>query len=514
MWGLPPWRRYSAVRPGGLNRGGVLWPSAVTILLALTASALSAPPVLAAGGLPPVTASYSGEFRETVERTTASPQSTVASLNWTAMGSSGGMDGTLPLTYTTMAGSIVTEYSDGCKEYERRFSLSPQNPFPGGWGLNENSEYPMAGWKYIVSAPLHFQPVHEHEVQTACVGNKTSFTSERDTEFEVKGLVNDARAEEQLAQFEPIEARPGGPTTVVHEFNSNETVTGHGLPEPAKVQVHLKLTISVTIPPAGNMVESPNPKSKAPPSTPPATKRTSEKRRRELKQQARADLGPALQDDLAAHGLSAGIGLASGLLLSEVANELGQKAALFDGNDANLRVINDYRIINDPPAPNYRALARPGPITTPVLPSCARFHEAAAATYCATLRAAETALLVQSAQAAAIDKALYTTISRDSAAIKAHSYAVAEQQATHFKALHASFAAVLGARAHAGVQVAALLRQAGATGTATSAQSAKAIKAVERQLSRAGIATAAIKRLAGSALTPRKTNFLDVLGQR
>ncbi|MHB8532531.1 MAG: hypothetical protein ACYDC2_07405 [Solirubrobacteraceae bacterium] len=429
------------------------------------------------------------------------------------MGSSGGFDGALPLTYTTMTGSVVNEYSNGCKEDDISYSLPRVNPFPGGWGLNENAEYPSPGWKYIVSAPLHFQPVHEHDLHTACMGNKESFTSERDTEFEIKGLVNDGpHAEEQVAQYEPIEAPLGGPTTVVHEFNSNEVVTGHGQPEPTKVQVHLKLTISVTIPSGGNIVETPKPKPEPPTPPPPPTKQTSEKRRQELKEQARADLEPALQEDLAAHGLSAGFGLATGLALSEVANELGQKAALFGGNDANLRVINDYRIIKDPPAPNYRALARPAVLKAPALPSCRRFH-GAKARYCTSLRAAEAALLAQSAQAAATDEALYATINRDSGAINAHDYVVAEQQASHFEALHASFAAILGAQAKAGAKVAALLRKARASGIATKAQSAKEIKAVERRLSAAGIATAAIKGLAGSALTPRKTNLLDVLAQ-
>jgi hypothetical protein len=482
--------------------------------LALAACGFLVPAASGAGGLPPVAVSYAGEFHETVDRTAGSPETVVVNLKWTSVGSSGGQDGALPLTYTSMSGSVVTEYQNGCKEYDRTYSLPHVNPFAGGWGLNENSDYPARGWKYIVSAPLHFQQVHESAVITGCKGSGQSFTSEppEDQSFEIKGLVNEARADEQLKQYEPIEAQPGVPTSVTHEFNSNETVTCSCLPDPTHVQVHLKLTISVTSPAPGNIVEPPPTKGKSgPPGSTPSKKR-SEKRRRELKEQARADLKPALEEDWAAHGLSAGAGLATGLALSEVANELGQKEALFAGNDANLRAINDYRIVKDPPDRIYHAFAKPRAAKVPALPSCKRF-QGGDATYCTTLRAAGAALLFQSGQAAAIDKALYTTISRDTAAINARRYGAAEEQARHFRVLHARFEATLRAQGKAGAQVAALLRTAQATGIATQAQSASAITSVERELSKAGIGTAAIGGLAGSALVPKETNLLDVLGK-
>jgi phosphohistidine phosphatase SixA len=129
------------------------------------------------------------------------------------------------------------------------------------------------------------------------------------------------------------------------------------------------------------------------------------------------------------------------------------------------------------------------------------------------LRAAETALLAQSGQAAATDKVLYTTINRDTAAINARNYAAAEKQASHFRALPAQFKAILSAQAKAGARVAALLREAHAPGIATQAQSANAIKSVQRELSKSGVATARIRRIAGSTLTPKTTNLLEVLGQ-
>jgi hypothetical protein len=198
--------------------------------------------------------------------------------------------------------------------------------------------------------------------------------------------------------------------------------------------------------------------------------------------------------------------------LSAAADELGQTAARFEGNDANVRVINDYRIIKDPPRSDYNLLAKPAAAKPETLPSCARFH-GRRSRYCKTLRAAETTLLTKAGQVAAIDEALDTTISRDTAAFDAGNYAAAEEQASHFESLHAQFEAALGEQGQAGARVAALLRAAHARGAASKRQVDKAIDAVEHELGRSGITRADLEPLAGSALEPQKANLLAMLAQ-
>ncbi len=280
------------------------------------------------------------------------------------------------------------------------------------------------------------------------------------------------------------------------QSEGTETLSFFGAPE-----------IPGTSPPSKG---EPSPSKTEPPASTKAQREAAERRRRELKEQARADLAPALRDAWSAHGLSAVIGLAGSLALGAVADDIGGAAALYQGNDATIRAINDYRIVNDPPAPEYRLLAAPVAAKTPSLRSCRGFKGARGG-YCKALRTAESKLLTVTGMAGSDDAAMETTIDRDSAAIAAGDYAAAESQATHFESLRTAMLAALSKQGRAGAAVAALLKRARVPGKIGRAKAIEAIGWLERRLERSGIDAAAIGPLAGGALTAGPTDLLVAL---
>jgi hypothetical protein len=274
----------------------------------------------------------------------------------------------------------------------------------------------------------------------------------------------------------------------------------------------MTLTVSATSPASGNNIKTnsaPSGGGASPKSNSPQRK-VSEARRKQLKEQARDDLGPALEEDWKAHGLAAAIGLNYGLALSTVMDELGQASALIQSNDATARVINDYRIINDPPDRRFNQLAKPRAPKRPAIPSCTA-TAAAERIQCTTLRAAELTMLANSAKASAITEALLVTMNRDSAAIRARDYAAAQRQYVHFESLRGELGRVLRSKASSGARIAAILRGKNFSGALSTAQAATAISAVESKLSQARVPTAKLSLLAKNALEARETDTLESL---
>jgi IPT/TIG domain len=180
--------------------------------------------------------------------------------------------------------------------------------------------------------------------------------------------------------------------------------------------------------------------------------------------------------------------------------------------DATQTLAKDEQVTKDPSLPEYEVLAQPKPISAKVLPSCGRSHSPAASR-CRRLRAVEGALLAQGAKSASITAALYTTISRQTAAIDAGDGAAAEDQDRHFSALNSELNMTFSAQAEDGPRLATLLPKAHLNATISQSKMAKALKSLERELAREGVVTASISSLAGSALTPKATNFLNVLAE-
>jgi hypothetical protein len=108
--------------------------------------------------------------------------------------------------------------------------------------------------------------------------------------------------------------------------------------------------------------------------------------------------------------------------------------------------------------------------------------------------------------------ALYTTVSRQTAAIDAGDYAAARTQAAHFAALRAQFETAVTEGGKAGSAVAALLRQKHVKGVASKRDDATAIAAVKAKLAKDGASVATVSAQSPAIFTPNKVDFLSALG--
>ena len=467
-----------------------------------------------AAGLPAVTITYTGNMSIEVFPTEGKPSHQLRTLSWTATANSAGSDGGLALDYTTVAGSASLDGSNNCYDSSTTISLAAaKNPVANGWNLNETSNYPSAGWKYIALGVPELVPLHE-AVKGRCSSVEFDVLAQPNEMLEKQETFSPAQLKEYEAILEPFEFAPGKAAGRTRTFSFDGISHCTCLPAPTHIKESMTLTVSATSPAAGNNVKTNPPPAgggPSPKSTPPARK-VSEARRKEVKEQAREDLGPALEEAWKAHGLSVSLGLNSGLAWSTVLDELGQTGTALDGNDANVRVIDDYRIIGDPPDNRFRRLAKPRAPKTPALRSCAA-APAAEQALCTTLRAAEIAMLTSSARAVAITDTLLVTMNRESTAIGAHDYADAQRQYVHFQSLHRELVRVLASRAAGGARVAAVFRSVGASGILSRGESATAISAVGAVLRLARIPASGLRSLAKGALEARETNALDSLAE-
>ena len=477
-------------------------------LAALGSTSLAATPEASATPLPAVQITYSGTMSVEVFPSQGKPAHQLRALTWNATANSAGSDGALALDFSSVSGSASVEGNGNCNDGTATLSLATaKNPLAGGWFLNETSDFPNAGWKYIALGVPNLVPVLETE-KGACGGSFASEELLQPNEMLLKQeTFSPAQLKEYEALFDPLEFTPGKPATRTRTFSFDGISHCKCLPSETHVKESMTLTVGATSPAAGNTIKTePRPGGGgAGPKGGSPGKKKSEARRRELKEQARADLGPALEEAWKAHGLATAIGLNYGLALSTVLDELGQQGSLIESNDATARVINDYRIIKDPPDRRFRRLANPRSPARPRLPSCAS-APSAERSICTNLRAAETAMLTDSARADAITAALLVTINRDSTAIGARDYTAAQRQYLHFKSLHGELKRVLAKRGAAGARVAATLRGLGVSGALSSAQSAAAIGAVEATLSRARVPAAKLGALAKGSLEAGETD--------
>ena len=411
-----------------------------------------------------------------------------------------------------MSGSSSTEGNGNCYDSTATLSLAAaKNPVAGGWFLNETSDYPSPGWKYIAVGVPTVVPVLEAQTGR-CSSIQVEELPQTNEMLLKQETFSPAQMNEYEAILEPFEFSPGRPATRTRTFSFDGTSHCKCLPAATNVKESMTLTVSATSPTAGNNIKTkpaPGGGGPGPNSTPPRRK-VSEARRKQLKEQAREDLGPALEEAWKAHGLSVALGLNSGLALSTVLDELGQNSALLESNDATARVINDYRIIKDPPDRRFSRLAKPRAPKRPSLRSCAA-APSAERTLCTSLREAELAMLGDSAKASVITEALLVTMNRDSTAIRAHDYSAAQRQYVHFRSLHSQLRRALESKGSNGARVAAVLRSMNVSGVLSGAQSAAAISAVEAKLSRARVPAARLGSLAKGALEARETDALESL---
>jgi hypothetical protein len=493
---------------------GVVSPcGAVTVILvALAGAPLAETATASSARLPPVQITYSGKMSIEVFPTEGKPSHQLRTIAWNATANSAGSDGALALDFSTVSGSASTDGTGNCYDGTTTLSLAAaKNPVAGGWFLNETSDFPNPGWKYVALGVPTVVPVLE-AITGACSSVQVEELPQPNEMLLKQETFSPTQMKEYEAILDPLEFSPGRPATRTRTFSFDGISHCACLPAATHVKESMTLTVSATSPGSGNNFKTtaaPGGGGQSPKGTPPQRK-VSEVRRKQLKEQAREDLGPALEEAWKAHGLAAAIGLNYGLALSTVFDELGQKSALLESNDATARVINDYRIINDPPDRRFHQLAKPRTPKRAALPSCAAIASAERSV-CTSLRAAELATLTASAQASAITEALLVTINRDSTAIRSHDYSTAQRQYAHFRSLHNDLRRALGSRGSNGARVAAILRSVSVSGALSSAQAATAISAIEANLRRARVPAAKLGSLAKSALEARETNALDSL---
>jgi hypothetical protein len=510
LWGCalinsPAARR---LRDGVARRGVAL----AVVLLALSGASLAATATASVARLPPVQITYSGKMSIEVFPTEGKPSHQLRTISWTATSSSAGSDGALALDFTSVSGSASLEGNNNCYDSTATLSLAAaKNPVANGWTLNETSDYPSRGWKYIALGVPDLVPVFEAQ-RGRCSSIQTEELVQPNEMLLKQETFTPAQMKEYEAILEPLEFSPGRPATRTRTFSFDGMSHCACLPAATHVKESMTLTVSATSPTTGNNIKTnPSPGGGGPsPRSAPPQRKISEARRKQLKEQAREDLGPALEEAWKAHGLATAIGLNYGLTLSAVLDELGQDAALLASNGATARVINDYRIIKDPPDRGFHRLAKPRASKRPALPSCAA-TPSAERTLCMSLRAAELAMLADSAQASAITDALLVTMNRDSTAIGARDYAAAQRQYLHFRSLHSQLRRALRSKGSNGARVATILRSRNVSGVLSSAQSAAAISAVEASLRRARVPAAKLGSLAKGALEARETNALESL---
>jgi hypothetical protein len=513
---MMPRRRALINRATNRRLSGIMRPNRglglAVSLLALATTTLAASAAASAASLPPVQITYSGQMSLEVFPTVGKPAHQLRTLSWTASSSSAGSDGALALNFTSVSGSASTEGNGNCYDGTATLSLATgKNPVAGGWNLNETSDYPNPGWKYIALGVPTVVPVLE-ALTGRCSSDQTEELPQTNEMLLRQETFSPAQTSEYEAILEQFEFSPGTPATRTRTFSFDGMSHCTCLPAETHVKESMTLTVSATSPAAGNNI-APNPApsggGQSPNSAPPQ-RAISEARRKQLKEQAREDLGPALEEAWKAHGLSVALGLNSGVAFSAVLDELGATGALLESNDATARVINDYRIINDPPDRHFHQLAKPRAPKRPALHSCAAIPSAQRA-LCTKLRSAELAMLIYSAKASALDAALLVTINRDSTAITAHDYAAAQRQYVYFRSLHSKLQRVLRSRGSKGARVAAILRGMGVSGVLSSAQSAAAISAVEAKLGHARVPAATLGSLASGAVVAREANALESL---
>lgn len=387
-------------------------------LALLGALAALAPDTAGATRLPPVHVTYAGSY---VFKVTSAPKTYEEKGSWSAEGSSGGHDGALPLKFTQLSGGRVNLNDSEC-EGERdstAWSINDgSNPAVGDWSLEESSAYPSGAWKYIVpGAPSSLPAIVKYTCPPAF--EETVISEQLSTEEAIQPVpVPRSGAAEVEALFAPFEFEPGKQASRTRTIDYAGPVGNcSGVSECETISIVGRVSITVTSP-RGNNGEREHGrgggrgkggKAKGEGRGSAGERRRSEAQREQLKRQAREDLTPALESAWAAHGLSAALGIAGGVGISEVASDLSGGPVSVYGEGAIGRIAADYRIAKDPPASGFTRFAEPKRAQPRELASCASYT-GEASSYCESLRGAETKLLLSSDTVLAIDEAMYTTI--------------------------------------------------------------------------------------------------------
>jgi hypothetical protein len=163
------------------------------------------------------------------------------------------------------------------------------------------------------------------------------------------------------------------------------------------------------------------------------------------------------------------------------------------------RLLDDYRVFNDPPDPNFTQQAGVARSQARKVTACKRLAGKVLA-FCLQLKPLVERLISAAAHTAAVDDALVTTVNRASGAKHAHNGAAFAMQLAHARHLERSLGKALGGEASIGRKIARLLP----SGALTPAQVRATTSYLKRRLAGNGISAGAVGRIdpAASAAAP------------
>jgi hypothetical protein len=296
------------------------------------------------------------------------------------------------------------------------------------------------------------------------------------------------------AEIANIDGKLGGPAVTRHFDAEGTTPDGRNT-----ASLHATLTLTNT--------------ARKPPDVGGTPPRSLTPARKQAKLHALDALKDTMQRALYPCGVGAGIGTALtaagpvGLAVGGTMSALGTPLCL-----SYLKTIKaEADTVADPPKPAYRTAARIRPVAAPAvkLPACPAAQGAGSpGAVCAELQPAGQALLRATRATEAAATALDTTISRETAAVRAGDGRATALQDRTLTTLGRSFAARRRAEAAAAQRVAQILGGAGLNVPLDPAAAAAALTALQNRLVAAGLPAAKLTTALGAA--PQVT-ALDLL---
>jgi hypothetical protein len=168
-------------------------------------------------------------------------------------------------------------------------------------------------------------------------------------------------------------------------------------------------------------------------------------------------------------------------------------------DEAIKRIEQDWKIASDPAAASWHALAQPAKARAQAGPSCKRLH-GERKSLC-ELTAAQSAVVSASRRVAAVDEAIETTISRQTAALDAGEQSAASAQEAHAVTLQGEFDKDLNTETRDEATRTKDLRDLGVRIALTKKLKSKALHLMLGRLASAGVSEADLEAYAGGTLT-------------
>jgi hypothetical protein len=215
--------------------------------------------------------------------------------------------------------------------------------------------------------------------------------------------------------------------------------------------------------------------------------------------------------------LNVAVGVSSGSIseaeAQSITSELGAGSDFMCSMEI-LSLLNDLKIVSDPPIGGLHRLAQPSNpnVRAARLPSCAA-RTGSARSFCERLRADELRYLAALRRGAAIDTALLTTVDRVSGAYRANNRSALNLQVRHAIALRSQLRAARSRGRAARRAIAALPSSHHLGLSLAAAQEQIGLARALSRLSPQGVSQARLERVARVSLAPVATDVLAQLAR-